>query len=73
MAVCHTAKWLKSSWKGSSANFAMPAFAELLEVQRYQAGWDKVLMAVFVLLFGVWLILMPLDAVRFAIIQHLVK
>lgn len=44
---------------------------ELLEermsfpVQRDQAPWDRVLMSVFELLFVAWLILMPLDAVRF--------
>jgi protein-S-isoprenylcysteine O-methyltransferase Ste14 len=35
-------------------------------IQRGQPLWDKVLMSVFVPVFGVWLILMPLDAVRFA-------
>jgi protein-S-isoprenylcysteine O-methyltransferase Ste14 len=35
-------------------------------VQRNQAGWDKVLMSVFILLFVTWFILMPFDAVRFA-------
>jgi hypothetical protein len=26
-AVCQAAKWLKSSWKGYSANFAVTAFS----------------------------------------------
>ncbi len=34
-------------------------------IQRNQPLWDKVLLSVFLLLFVAWLILMPLDAVRF--------
>lgn len=35
-------------------------------VQRNQPLWDRVLLPVFLLLFVAWLILMSLDAVRFA-------
>ncbi len=34
-------------------------------IQRNQPLWDKVFLPVFLLLFAAWLILMPLDAVRF--------
>ncbi len=34
-------------------------------IQRNQPLWDKVFLSVFLLLFVAWLILMPLDAVRF--------
>ena len=42
-AVCHTPKWLKSSWKENSANFVLTAFsaplcqAALLEGARESA------------------------------------
>ncbi len=35
-------------------------------IQRNQPLWDKVFLPVFLLLFVAWLILMPLDAVRFS-------
>ena len=34
-------------------------------IQRRQPLWDKVLLSVLMLLFVSWLVLMPLDAVRF--------
>lgn len=34
-------------------------------IQRNQPPWDRVLLPVFILLFVAWLVLMPLDAVRF--------
>ena len=73
--VSWLAGWVYIALLGGVTLLVVPMLArndpELLKermsspIQRNQPLWDKVFLSVFLLLFVAWLILMPLDAVRF--------
>ena len=73
--VSWLAGWVYIALLGGVTLLVVPMLArndpELLKermsspIQRNQPLWDKVFLPVFLLLFVAWLILMPLDAVRF--------